>query len=217
MIVWYIWRWRCLHCLPPFLCVCPLHLSPYLRRLCRWLQRTSASYGGLPKRCRGGRNCRTTLEKMKRRSLWSKSKRWEPFFWYMTGSVHLSFYVFVLVRFENNWSPFVAVPFRKGRGHQRESLWSLKSSRNRWCCNTTGGRRSSRWGKAKTLVDFYIGALIKKHIPVCTKCALLTFPWWHFQKLEEADDDGYLDSDWSDRQALKKQFQGLTNIKWGPR
>lgn len=37
------------------------------------------------------------------------------------------------------------------------------------------------------------------------------------KKLEEADDDSYLDSQWSDRQALKKQFQGLTNIKWGPR
>uniref|UniRef100_A0A3P8NES0 Cilia and flagella associated protein 298 n=1 Tax=Astatotilapia calliptera TaxID=8154 RepID=A0A3P8NES0_ASTCA len=37
------------------------------------------------------------------------------------------------------------------------------------------------------------------------------------KKLEEADDDRYLDSEWSDRQALKRQFQGLTNIKWGPR
>ncbi|XP_063059393.1 cilia- and flagella-associated protein 298 [Engraulis encrasicolus] len=38
------------------------------------------------------------------------------------------------------------------------------------------------------------------------------------KKLEEADDDdAHLHSDWSDRQALKKQFQGLTNIKWGPR
>ncbi|XP_054611100.1 cilia- and flagella-associated protein 298-like isoform X1 [Dunckerocampus dactyliophorus] len=37
------------------------------------------------------------------------------------------------------------------------------------------------------------------------------------KKLEEADDDTYLDSEWSDRQALKRQFQGLTNIKWGPR
>ncbi|KAK2828344.1 hypothetical protein Q5P01_019378 [Channa striata] len=37
------------------------------------------------------------------------------------------------------------------------------------------------------------------------------------KKLEEADDDTYLDSEWSDRQALKKKFQGLTNIKWGPR
>ncbi|XP_051973198.1 cilia- and flagella-associated protein 298 [Xyrauchen texanus] len=36
------------------------------------------------------------------------------------------------------------------------------------------------------------------------------------KKLEEADDT-YLQSDWSDRQALKRQFQGLTNIKWGPR
>nr|XP_020495528.1 cilia- and flagella-associated protein 298 [Labrus bergylta]XP_020495529.1 cilia- and flagella-associated protein 298 [Labrus bergylta] len=37
------------------------------------------------------------------------------------------------------------------------------------------------------------------------------------KKLEEADDDTHMDSEWSDRQALKKQFQGLTNIKWGPR
>ncbi|XP_056140387.1 cilia- and flagella-associated protein 298 [Lampris incognitus] len=37
------------------------------------------------------------------------------------------------------------------------------------------------------------------------------------KKLEEADDDSHLDSEWSDRQALKRQFQGLTNVKWGPR
>lgn len=37
------------------------------------------------------------------------------------------------------------------------------------------------------------------------------------KKLDEADDDTHLESDWSDRQALKRQFQGLTNIKWGPR
>nr|XP_055064135.1 cilia- and flagella-associated protein 298 [Misgurnus anguillicaudatus] len=37
------------------------------------------------------------------------------------------------------------------------------------------------------------------------------------KKLEEADDDTYLQSEWSDRQALKRQFQGLTNIKWGPK
>ncbi|KAK9536569.1 hypothetical protein VZT92_006341 [Zoarces viviparus] len=37
------------------------------------------------------------------------------------------------------------------------------------------------------------------------------------KKLEEADDDGHLDSEWADRQTLRKQFQGLSNIKWGPR
>ncbi|CAN9501866.1 unnamed protein product [Ophioblennius macclurei] len=37
------------------------------------------------------------------------------------------------------------------------------------------------------------------------------------KKLDEADDDSHLNSEWSDRQALKRQFQGLTNIKWGPR
>ncbi|KAM6907465.1 cilia- and flagella-associated protein 298 [Xenentodon cancila] len=37
------------------------------------------------------------------------------------------------------------------------------------------------------------------------------------KKLEEEDDDSYLDSEWSDRQALKRQFQGLTNIKWRPK
>uniref|UniRef100_A0A4W4FXH4 Ubiquitin-like domain-containing protein n=1 Tax=Electrophorus electricus TaxID=8005 RepID=A0A4W4FXH4_ELEEL len=36
-------------------------------------------------------------------------------------------------------------------------------------------------------------------------------------KLDETDDDSYLQSEWADRQALKRQFQGLTNIKWGPR
>ncbi|XP_072514562.1 cilia- and flagella-associated protein 298 [Salminus brasiliensis] len=37
------------------------------------------------------------------------------------------------------------------------------------------------------------------------------------KKLDEAEDDSYLQSEWSDRQALKRQFQGLTNIRWGPK
>ncbi|XP_026797792.3 cilia- and flagella-associated protein 298 [Pangasianodon hypophthalmus] len=37
------------------------------------------------------------------------------------------------------------------------------------------------------------------------------------KKLDETEDDSYLQSEWADRQALKRQFQGLTNIKWGPR
>ncbi|KAL7847485.1 hypothetical protein AOLI_G00222030 [Acnodon oligacanthus] len=37
------------------------------------------------------------------------------------------------------------------------------------------------------------------------------------KKLDEADDDSHLQSEWSDRHALKRQFQGLSNIKWGPR
>lgn len=45
----------------------------------------------------------------------------------------------------------------------------------------------------------------------------LDFFFLSIQKLDEADDDSYLQSEWSDRQALKRQFQGLTNIKWGPR
>ncbi|XP_033865219.1 cilia- and flagella-associated protein 298-like [Acipenser ruthenus] len=37
------------------------------------------------------------------------------------------------------------------------------------------------------------------------------------KKLQKADDDSYLDSEWADRHSLKKQFQGLGDIKWGPR
>ncbi|KAG9263693.1 hypothetical protein AMEX_G23750 [Astyanax mexicanus] len=37
------------------------------------------------------------------------------------------------------------------------------------------------------------------------------------KKLDEAEDDSYLQSEWSDRQALKRQFQGLSNIRWGPK
>ncbi|XP_041067500.1 cilia- and flagella-associated protein 298 [Carcharodon carcharias] len=37
------------------------------------------------------------------------------------------------------------------------------------------------------------------------------------KKLNENDDESYLDSDWSDRYALKRQFQGVKDIKWGPR
>ncbi|XP_038657596.1 cilia- and flagella-associated protein 298 isoform X2 [Scyliorhinus canicula] len=37
------------------------------------------------------------------------------------------------------------------------------------------------------------------------------------KKLDENDEESYLDSDWSDRYALKRQFQGVKDIKWGPR
>ncbi|XP_067849281.1 cilia- and flagella-associated protein 298 [Heptranchias perlo] len=37
------------------------------------------------------------------------------------------------------------------------------------------------------------------------------------KKLNENDDDSHLDSDWSDRHALKRQFQGVKDIRWGPR
>ena len=37
-----------------------------------------------------------------------------------------------------------------------------------------------------------------------------------FQKLEEQEDDSYMDSNWADSNALKRQFQGLNNIAWRP-
>ncbi|KAK7078832.1 hypothetical protein SK128_002631, partial [Halocaridina rubra] len=36
------------------------------------------------------------------------------------------------------------------------------------------------------------------------------------QKLDEDDDDAYLDSSWADGSQLKRSFQGLTNITWKP-
>ncbi|RUS86733.1 hypothetical protein EGW08_005523 [Elysia chlorotica] len=38
-----------------------------------------------------------------------------------------------------------------------------------------------------------------------------------FKKLEKEQDDSYMDSAWADPNQLKRQFQGLNNIKWGPR
>ncbi|CAD5113566.1 unnamed protein product [Dimorphilus gyrociliatus] len=35
-----------------------------------------------------------------------------------------------------------------------------------------------------------------------------------FKKLEKESDDEYLNSDWCDNNALKRQFQGMTDIKW---
>uniref|UniRef100_A0A8C3FFL5 Cilia and flagella associated protein 298 n=1 Tax=Chrysemys picta bellii TaxID=8478 RepID=A0A8C3FFL5_CHRPI len=37
------------------------------------------------------------------------------------------------------------------------------------------------------------------------------------KKLEENDDDSYLNSEWADSHALKRQFHGVKDIKWGPR
>ncbi|BFZ09767.1 hypothetical protein BsWGS_12806 [Bradybaena similaris] len=38
-----------------------------------------------------------------------------------------------------------------------------------------------------------------------------------FKKLEKEQDDTYMDSAWADTHELKRQFQGLNNIKWGPK
>jgi hypothetical protein len=38
-----------------------------------------------------------------------------------------------------------------------------------------------------------------------------------WKKLGEQEDDSYLDSNWADNQALRRQFQGLNDIKWKPR
>lgn len=37
------------------------------------------------------------------------------------------------------------------------------------------------------------------------------------KKLEENDDDSFLDSEWADRNALKRHFHGVKDIKWRPR
>ncbi|KYM97113.1 Protein tipE [Cyphomyrmex costatus] len=37
-----------------------------------------------------------------------------------------------------------------------------------------------------------------------------------FQKLEQDDDDEYLNSPWADGSSLKRHFQGLNNISWRP-
>ncbi|XP_023946810.2 cilia- and flagella-associated protein 298-A [Bicyclus anynana] len=37
-----------------------------------------------------------------------------------------------------------------------------------------------------------------------------------WKKLEQDDDDSYLDSKWADGQTMKRQFHGLNNISWKP-
>lgn len=37
------------------------------------------------------------------------------------------------------------------------------------------------------------------------------------KRLEKEAEDSYLDSPWSDGQQLKRQFQGMKDVKWGPR
>lgn len=38
-----------------------------------------------------------------------------------------------------------------------------------------------------------------------------------WKKLQEESEDSYLDSEWADSSALKKQFQGLKDVSWRPR
>lgn len=37
-----------------------------------------------------------------------------------------------------------------------------------------------------------------------------------WKKLEQDEDDSYLDSKWADGQNMKRQFHGLDNISWRP-
>ncbi|XP_066427904.1 cilia- and flagella-associated protein 298 [Molothrus aeneus] len=37
------------------------------------------------------------------------------------------------------------------------------------------------------------------------------------KKLDEEDDDSFLSAEWADSHALKRQFHGVKDIKWGPR
>ncbi|XP_055887524.1 cilia- and flagella-associated protein 298-like isoform X1 [Biomphalaria glabrata] len=37
------------------------------------------------------------------------------------------------------------------------------------------------------------------------------------KRLEKEEDDAYMNAEWADQHQLKRQFQGLNNIKWGPR
>ena len=37
------------------------------------------------------------------------------------------------------------------------------------------------------------------------------------QKLEADEEDSYLNTEWADPQALKRQFTGMTNISWRPK
>ena len=37
------------------------------------------------------------------------------------------------------------------------------------------------------------------------------------KKLDQADDDDYLKSEWADSGALKRSLGGFQNIRWGPR
>lgn len=37
------------------------------------------------------------------------------------------------------------------------------------------------------------------------------------KKLAESEDDSYLNSEWADNNQLRRQFQGLNDIKWRPR
>lgn len=85
--------------------------------------------------------------------------------WYMSGSVFLWGFG------HNNWiiTPFVAVPFRKGRGHQRESLCSLRSSRKTWWCITTEDRSSSRLEQVLQKTHF------NESCPIFPRSAVLIF------------------------------------------
>lgn len=43
---------------------------------------------------------------------------------------------------------------------------------------------------------------------------ILIYSLFLFQKLDEDEDDSYLDSSWSDGSNLKKQVHGLDNVKF---
>lgn len=126
---------------------------------------------------------------MKRQSLWSKSRRFEEL-----QSVVKTF------DFQENNS-LCSFGFQKGLGPPaREPL--VTNEQQKEMMMHYYRRQEELKVRTSQVNDMFNVA-----VPIFSS----------FQKLEEANDDRYLDSEWADRRALKRQFQGLTNIKWGPR
>lgn len=132
---------------------------------------------------------------MRRQSLWSKSRRWRRLG--LGGALRD-----VGLSATNSAKPACALP-QKGQGAPaREPPLTDEQQREMM------RRHYRRQEELK----------VSKAAPTRTAGSrFLTCACRCFQKLEEANDDSYLDSAWADRQSLRRQFQGLTNIKWGPR
>ena len=58
----------------------------------------------------------------------------------------------------------------------------------------------------------YVGSSMV--IKTMCECVCVCCVW---QRLEKEAEESYLDSPWADGQQLKRQFQGMKDVKWGPR
>lgn len=94
-------------------------------------------------------------------------------------------------------------------------MWSNKSSPRPPFFRRFSMFRSNHLTQFPFLCDMWaLSALVLKRLLVFRRFLFILIFFITFQKLDEDDDDGYLDSSWADGSNLKRQVHGVDNVKF---